>query len=334
MSHRATGSRSASASATPSRGSAQARTLASAAACKAALRPAGLMGRRNRGVILAWEGPHPNPVQCRTEIMASAFPPLPVLIVLHQEHSSPGRVGRLLAERGHRLDIRRPCLGEALPPTLAGHAGAVVFGGPQSANDAHDYVRAEIDWIGVPLREGKPYLGICLGAQMLARHLGARVAPHPEGLVEIGYYPIRATAAGAGLLSVTPRAEAGAGAGAVADDDGGTARWPDHVYHWHREGFDLAAGAELLAEGPTFRNQAFRYGARAYGIQFHPEVTHHMMCRWTVRGGERLDLPGARPRRAHFADRLQHDARIRLWLDAFVDHWLAGDGAPPATAAN
>ncbi|TCK23788.1 GMP synthase (glutamine-hydrolysing) [Ancylobacter aquaticus] len=248
--------------------------------------------------------------------MAFAETPLPILIVLHQEHSSPGRVGRLLAERGHRLDIRRPCLGEALPPTLAGHAGAVVFGGPQSANDCHDYVRAEIDWIGVPLREGKPYLGICLGAQMLARHLGARVAPHPEGLVEIGYYPIRATDAGTQMLRdpATP-------------PPAGPAHWPDHVYHWHREGFELAAGAELLAEGPTFPNQAFRYGAGAYGIQFHPEVTHHMMCRWTVRGVERLALPGARPRRAHFTDRLQHDARIRLWLEAFVEHWLAGDAA-------
>ncbi len=250
--------------------------------------------------------------------MASASPPLPVLIVLHQEHSSPGRVGRLLAERGHRLDIRRPCLGDELPETLEKHAGAVVFGGPQSANDCHDYVRAEIDWIGVPLGEAKPYLGICLGAQMLARHLGARVAPHPEGLVEIGYYPIRATAAGTALLG---RSEG------VTDAEGLACLWPDHVYHWHREGFELAAGAELLAEGPTFPNQAFRFGPSAYGIQFHPEVTHHMMCRWTVRGSERLDLPGARPPRAHFLDRLQHDGRIRLWLDAFIDHWLAG-GAP------
>ncbi|MBS9475987.1 glutamine amidotransferase [Ancylobacter radicis] len=234
--------------------------------------------------------------------------PLPVLIVLHQEHSSPGRIGRLLTERGHRLDIRRPCLGERLPATLAEHAGAIIFGGPQSANDCHDYVRSEIDWIGVPLREGKPYLGICLGAQMLARHLGASVSRHPEGLVEIGYYPIRATAAGAALLG--------------GDSD---TPWPDHVYHWHNEGFELPDGAQLLAEGEAFPHQAFGYGARALGIQFHPEVTHHMMCRWTVTGADSFDLPGARPRRAHFIDRLQHDGRIRLWLDAFLDRWLASD---------
>lgn len=236
-----------------------------------------------------------------------------VLIVLHQEHSSPGRVGRLLTERGYRLDIRRPCLGDPLPATLADHAAAIVFGGPQSANDCHDYVRTEIDWIGTALREAKPYLGICLGAQMLARHLGARVAPHPEGLVEIGYYPLRTTPAGQSLL------------GSKA-----SGFWPDHVYHWHREGFELPAGAELLASGDAFPNQAFRYGASAYGLQFHPEVTHHMMCRWMVRGSERLSLPGARPRHAHFTDRLQHDARVRAWLEDFLDRWLTSGAAAPS----
>ena len=65
----------------------------------------------------------------------------PVLIVLHQEHSTPGRVGRLLAERGHRLDIRRPRYGDPLPPSLSDHAGAAIFGGPMSANDPDDFIR-------------------------------------------------------------------------------------------------------------------------------------------------------------------------------------------------
>ena len=113
----------------------------------------------------------------------AAAPLLPVLIVLHQETSTPGRVGNALRALGHPLDIRRPRFGDPLPETLDGHAGAVIFGGPMSANDPDDYVRREIDWIAVPLREQRPFLGICLGAQMLARQLGARVAPHPEGRV-------------------------------------------------------------------------------------------------------------------------------------------------------
>ncbi|MBS0529752.1 MAG: glutamine amidotransferase, partial [Proteobacteria bacterium] len=121
---------------------------------------------------------------------------LPVLIVLHQETSTPGRVGNALRAMGHSLDIRRPRFGDPLPRTLDNHAGAIMFGGPMSANDPDQYLRKEIGWIAVPLRERRPFLGICLGAQMLAMHLGARVAPHPQGRVQIGYYPIRPTVAG------------------------------------------------------------------------------------------------------------------------------------------
>ena len=65
-------------------------------------------------------------------------------------------------------------------------AGAVIFGGPMRSNDNEAWIRREIDWIGVPLREDKPFLGICLGAQMLARHLGGKVGPREDGTVEIG----------------------------------------------------------------------------------------------------------------------------------------------------
>ena len=118
-------------------------------------------------------------------------------------------------------------------------------------------------------------------------------------MIEAGYYPLKPTAQGAALMN-----------------------WPDHVYHFHREGFELPAGAELLAAGDIFENQAFRYG-NAFGVQFHPEVTHHMMCRWTVRAAHRLDLPGARPREAHFADRPLHDPKVRSWLANFLDFWTA-----------
>ncbi|HXW41828.1 MAG TPA: gamma-glutamyl-gamma-aminobutyrate hydrolase family protein, partial [Xanthobacteraceae bacterium] len=175
----------------------------------------------------------------------------PILIVLHQEHSTPGRVGNALQQLGYRLDVRRPRFGDPLPDTMVEHAGAIIFGGPMSANDADEFIRREIDWVGVPLQQDKPFLGICLGAQMLARRLGGKVFRHPHDQAEIGYYPIRPTAAGLAVV----------------------ATWPERVYQWHREGFDLPAGAELLAEGDTFEVQAFRCG-RAFALQFHPDVTH------------------------------------------------------------
>ena len=105
-----------------------------------------------------------------------------------------------------------------------------------------------------------------------------------------------------------------------------------HVYQWHREGFELPHGAELLAEGDIFRVQAFRYGPAAYGIQFHPEVTHLMMCRWTIRGQARMELPGARGRAEHFADRTVYDPAVRAWLSNFLDDWADAE-PPPAFAA-
>jgi len=241
--------------------------------------------------------PDAAPVSARTSLATSSLPP--VLIILHRPTSTPGRIGNALRELDYPLDIRRPRFGDALPETLSAHAGAVIFGGPMSANDPDDYVRREIDWIAVPLAERRPFLGICLGAQMLAMHLGARVAPHVRGRVEAGYYPIRPTLAG---LKISPR-------------------WPNEVYHWHREGFELPACGELLAEGGDFPVQAFRFG-HAFGFQFHPDVTTAMMCRWTTWGTERLGMPGAQPRHQHFAGRACYDVAERAWLKHFLDGWL------------
>jgi GMP synthase (glutamine-hydrolysing) len=227
----------------------------------------------------------------------------PVLLILHQEHSTPGRVGTRLRARGHPLDIRRPRFGDPLPETLAGHSGAVIFGGPMSANDEDDFIRRETDWLAVPLDEQVPFLGLCLGGQMLARKLGARIYPHPEGQVEIGYYPLKATEAGKQLLD-----------------------WPDRVHHFHREGFDLPVGATLLAEGDAFTNQAFSYGPAAFAIQFHIELTTAMVGRWTTRSAQRGPRPGAQAAPAHFEGRALHDWKTSAFLDRFLDLWLKRDG--------
>lgn len=221
----------------------------------------------------------------------------PILIILHQERSSPGRVGQILQQMGYALDIRRPVLDDPLPETLEGHAGTVVFGGPMSANDDHlDYIRREIDWLQVPLSEDRPFLGICLGAQMLVRHLGGEVGPHVDGMAEIGWYPLQPTDKGRELMT-----------------------WPSMVYQFHREGFTIPRGATLLATGEHYENQAYRYGDNAWGIQFHGELTLAMMHRWVVHGAHRFELPGAQVGRAHLDGRLVHDAALRQWMMGFLD---------------
>ena len=226
----------------------------------------------------------------------------PVCIVLHQAQSNPGHVGQWFRRNGHALDIRKPRYGDPLPDTLAGHCGAVIFGGPMSANDKDEFICRETEWIGVALKEAKPFLGICLGAQMLANHLGAKVGFHPEELTEIGYYPLVTTNEGTRL-----------------------GRFPEHVYQWHREGFELARGARLLATSTgAYPNQAFGYGS-AIGMQFHPEITYAQVHRWTGNSNTRLDMKGARARQEHIDGHLHHAPKVQAWLDRFLGRWAKAE---------
>ncbi len=205
-----------------------------------------------------------------------------------------------MKDLGYSLDIRRPRFGDELPDTMDDHAGAVIFGGPMSVNDSDAFLKTEIDWIDVPLREKAPFLGICLGAQMLAMNLGQPVASHPADHVEIGYYPIWPTEAADRLAGVA---------------------FPKWVYHWHREGFGLPPGAVSLARGEDFECQAFSHGDSAFGLQFHPEVTYAMLCRWGVHGACRLEAPSARPAYLHRDAWFEHDAGVARWTDAFLRLW-------------
>jgi GMP synthase (glutamine-hydrolysing) len=226
---------------------------------------------------------------------------LPVLLVLHQQHSNPGHVGQWFRRNGYALDVRRHYAGDPLPPTLVAHSGAVIFGGPQSANDRTGYIRSEVDWIKVPLREGKPFLGICLGAQMLAHHLGARVDHCPHGRIEVGYHPIRPTQAGQRL------------------------GLPGLVYQWHREGFDLPRDGVLLATSDgAYPNQAFQVGS-AFGVQFHPEITFIQVNRWSGSSPMRLLMRGAQPRQEQIDRHLTEASTVHRWLDRFLSRWVKGE---------
>ena len=226
-----------------------------------------------------------------------------VLIVVHGAHSTPGRVGERLEARGCTLDRRCPNLFDPLPGDLRAYAAAVVFGGPQSANDDdRPAIRMELDWLEkVALPGPVPVLGICLGAQMIARVLGAKVGRHPEGLVEIGYHPIYPTPAGQSHF------------------DG-----PTMFYQWHKETFAIPAGAVHLAHNDAFDAQMFSYEDRVFGIEFHPEMTRAMVDRWSgsERGSAMLTLLGAQPREVQLESYDRYAPATDRWLDRFLDTWL------------
>lgn len=227
-----------------------------------------------------------------------------VLLIDHPIGQRDDRASRKLAERGFGIEWCSPGRGDALPaPEDSRHCAAIVYGGPESANDDTDYLKQELDWIEAWVGRDRPFLGICLGAQLLARTLGARVGQHSDGLHEIGYVPIAPTPASDGFLAQEL-----------------------HAYQWHQEGFELPDGAVLLAAGATFPNQAFRYGETAYGIQFHPEVCDKVMARWCSEATEKLAAPGAHSAERQAAEAKRFDAPLAAWLDGFFDLWLSEDG--------
>ena len=228
----------------------------------------------------------------------------PVLMIGHMARWRDRRTTALLEAKGCAVTWLCPAAGHPLPRDLAPFAAMVVLGGPQNVCDAsapeHPYLLEEMRLIEGWLHTERPLLGICLGAQLIAATLGAEVAPHPGGHAEIGYYPVRPTAAGSVLMPD-----------------------PLQVYQWHYQGFELPLGAELLARGGgAFPNQAFRYDANAYGLQFHPDTTPEEIETWTALFESQLAVPGAHPRLRQMKEIAFYDSGLHAWFGGFLDHWL------------
>ena len=215
-----------------------------------------------------------------------------ILVCQHVAFEILGTLNPLLRRHGVRIKYVNFGRDPEARPSLDGYEGLVVLGGPMSVNDTerHPHLATEIELIGRALERGLPVLGICLGAQLLARALGAEVRPGPEK--EIGWYDV----------SLAPEAR--------------TDRLFAHfgpsekIFQWHGDGFELPEGAVRLASTPVCPNQAFRYGEDAYGLQFHLEVDPDLIERW-------LSVPVHRAELAELEGRVDPD-RIRRETAAHI----------------
>ncbi|MDQ3875832.1 MAG: type 1 glutamine amidotransferase [Actinomycetota bacterium] len=192
---------------------------------------------------------------------------------------------------------------EAIPRSPDFH-GIVSLGGPMSADDPHEVLAAERALLASAAEHEVPVLGVCLGAQLLAHALGARIYPNPAGR-EVGVSEVLVTEDGRSdpLLAGLPN--------------------PLPVMQWHGDAFELPAGASLLATSPACTNQAFRFGRRAYGVLFHPEVGPAEARDWLSREEYREYAAGAHrvPDEIAAEARALGPAGVRLfenWLDLAV----------------
>jgi len=224
------------------------------------------------------------------------------LFILHQQTSEAGDIANKLKIRGFNFEIRRPSLGDSLPTNLNNYSAIVVFGGPMSANDNDEFMKKEIDWIGQVLQSEVPFLGICLGAQILVKYLGCKVEKNPNEFSEIGFYKIQPTENGIKMFQSQ-----------------------DVFYQFHTEGFELPSGCELLAKGDIFTNQAFRY-KNCYGLQFHPEVNIYLHLKWLflvlIKKPHILFKNGAQNIFYQLWLRIKYNSSISRWLDNFLDNYL------------
>jgi len=185
-----------------------------------------------------------------------------IIAVKHVENEGPGLIESLFKKNGWELETIEPAKGEGLPENLDGVAAVIMLGGPMSANDSDTYpfLQDELAFIKKVLKEEMPFLGICLGAQLLAKACGARVFKAPQE--EIGWHSIDATVEGQKDILFRDIAK------------------NIMVFQWHEDTFNIPKECRHLAKSDVCRNQAFRVGSNAYGLQFHVEMTEDMVTSW------------------------------------------------------
>lgn len=185
-----------------------------------------------------------------------------LLVFQHVAAEPLGTLDPLIRRRGHRIRFINFERDPSALPCVDRYRGLVVLGGPMNVEDqAHrPHLTVEMRAIEQALHQGKPVLGICLGAQLLAHVLGAPVRRHERP--EIGWYDLSLTEQGAADPVLGPLGPAAT------------------VFQWHGRSFGLPNGAVHLARTESCEQQAFRWGDSAYGLQFHPEVDAPLVRRW------------------------------------------------------
>jgi len=221
-------------------------------------------------------------------------------VVRHVAFEDLGIFGPVLSAAGFDLSVMDAGVDELFEPIVSSDL-VVILGGPIGVyeDSVYPFLVDEQRALAQRIRDGLPTLGICLGAQLVAAALGARV--YPGGRKEIGWTPVQLTEAG--------------GCSCLSKLEG------QAVLHWHGDTFDLPEGAERLASTSLYENQAFALGSNVLALQFHPEVDARRFEQWLIGHAGELSAAGVDVATLRTGAR-QCGSALRAASASMLGHWL------------
>jgi GMP synthase (glutamine-hydrolysing) len=228
----------------------------------------------------------------------------PVLILQFMDNDAPAYLGTWLDQRGITSDLRLAIASDGFPESIDGYSALALLGGGMSANDDLPFLRTAQRLIDQAMRVGIPVLGHCLGGQLMARTLGARVAASP--MPEVGWHRMQ-------------RIDSSSSREWFGDAD------THEVFHWHYEAFDLPAGSQRLSSSEQCPNQAFAIGPHL-GLQFHVEVDAAKIVLWLTHHDRQYEQAQQVFKTVHGAERIRQDtarylAGQRRLADRIYGRW-------------
>ena len=228
-----------------------------------------------------------------------------VLFIKHIDIEGPGTLGEFLDEKSIPYEIVDVSNGNALPSVTSQYKAIVILGGPMNVyeEDKYPFLKSEDLLIKTAIIEGTPMLGLCLGAQLIAKAVGAKVGKAEEK--EIGWFKVDLTDNG------------------IKDPLFQGLEKEIDVFQWHGDAFDIPENGLHLGSSKACSNQAFKYNNNVYGLQFHLEVTKDMVYEWMDAYSDEISSMGNKVNREEIIEQADafsesYNAQARIFYENFL----------------
>ena len=224
-----------------------------------------------------------------------------ILFISHHSEVELGIMEEFFINEKYSIKIAKPFDNFKLPLNFNNYSGVIILGGAMNVEDDEKYpwIKEELYWLKNLITLNIPTIGICLGAQLIAKALGGDVGYHDKNYIEVGYRNI-----------------------SQLKKNSVIGNFPEKVYHWHTQGIKLPNIAKHLAYNSIFNAQAFSIKDNIFGFQFHPEVNKKMILNWNLKSRHMLSKPGATAKNIQLKDHEKYSNSVKSWFENSLKNWL------------